>query len=438
MSIRGLLFATVATVALTGTAQAQTEIQWWHAMGGQLGEALNALADGFNKSQTEYKVNPVYKGSYTETMTGAIAAFRARQQPHIVQVFEVGTATMMAAKGAVKPVYEIMAEAKEPFNPKDYLSAVAGYYSTSDGKLLSFPFNSSTPVFYWNKEVFKKAGLDPEKPPKTWPEVGEAGKKIVASGAAKCGFSTQWQTWIQLENFGAWHNLPFATKGNGFGGMDAEMRINSPTHVKHVQQLADWHKDKTFVYGGREGKSNALFTTGECGMFMGSSGSAGGFAQAMPNTGIGITMLPHWPDVQGAPQNSIIGGATLWVFQGKPAKDYVGVAKFFAHMSRPDIQAKWHQETGYVPITLSAYEKTKADGFYAKNPGRDVAVLQLNNKPATENSKGLRIGNFVQIRDVMDEELEAVWAGTKTPKVALDAAVERGNKLLRDFERANK
>jgi len=176
MSIRGLLFATVATVALTGTAQAQTEIQWWHAMGGQLGEALNALADGFNKSQTEYKVNPVYKGSYTETMTGAIAAFRARQQPHIVQVFEVGTATMMAAKGAVKPVYEIMAEAKEPFNPKDYLSAVAGYYSTSDGKLLSFPFNSSTPVFYWNKEVFKKAGLDPEKPPKTWPEVGEAGK----------------------------------------------------------------------------------------------------------------------------------------------------------------------------------------------------------------------------------------------------------------------
>lgn len=438
MYLRRFLFATVAAVALTGTAQAQTEIQWWHAMGGQLGEALNAVAEGFNKEQSEFKVNPVYKGSYTETMTGAIAAFRARQAPHIVQVFEVGTATMMAAKGAVKPVFEIMAEAKEPFDPKAYLGAVTGYYSTTDGKLLSFPFNSSTPVFYWNKDVFKKAGLDPEKPPKTWPEVGEMGKKIVSSGAAKCGFSTQWQTWIQLENFGAWHNLPFSTKANGFGGLDTEMRINSPAHVKHVQQLADWQKDKTFVYGGREGKANALFTTGECGMFMGSSGSAGGFNQAMPNTGIGIAMLPHYADIAGAPQNSIIGGATLWVLQGKPAKDYVGVAKFFSYLSRADVQAKWHQETGYVPITLAAYEKTKADGFYAKFPGRDVAVLQLNNKPATENSKGLRIGSFVQIRDVMDEELEAVWAGTKTAKVALDAAVERSNKLLRDFEKANK
>ncbi|MBM3557368.1 MAG: sn-glycerol-3-phosphate ABC transporter substrate-binding protein UgpB, partial [Alphaproteobacteria bacterium] len=323
-------------------------------------------------------------------------------------------------------------------NPKDYLGAVTGYYSTADGKLLSFPFNSSTPVFYWNKEAFKKAGLDPEKPPKTWPEVGEYGKKLVSSGATKCGFSTQWQTWIQLENFGAWHNLPFATKQNGFGGLDIELKINSPLHVKHITQLADWTKDKTFVYGGREGKPNALFTTGECGMFMGSSGSAGGFAQAMPNAGIGITMLPHWPEAAGAPQNSIIGGATLWVLAGKQAKEYAGVAKFFAHLSRADIQAKWHQETGYVPITIASFEKSKADGFYAKNPGRDVAVLQLNNKPATENSKGLRIGNFVQIRDVMDEELEAVWAGTKTPKVALDTAVERGNKLLRDFHNANK
>ena len=185
--------AAVALLASAHGASAQTEIQWWHAMGGNLGEVVNELAAGFNKSQTEYKVNPVFKGSYTETLTAAIAAFRAKQAPHIVQVFEVGTANMMAAKGAIYPVYQLMADAKEPFDPKAYIGPVYGYYSTTDGKLLSMPFNSSTPVLYWNKELLSKAGLDPNKPPKTWPELGEMAKKAVAAGA-KCGFTPQWQT----------------------------------------------------------------------------------------------------------------------------------------------------------------------------------------------------------------------------------------------------
>jgi sn-glycerol 3-phosphate transport system substrate-binding protein len=441
MISRRLLLGAAASVAIACSgvtaAQAQTEIQWWHAMGGQLGEALNELAEGFNKSQKEYKVVPVYKGTYTETMTGAIAAFRAKQPPHIVQVFEVGTATMMAAKGAVYPVHQLMADAGEKFNPDDYLGAVYGYYSTTDGKLLSMPFNSSTPVLYYNKDTFKKAGLDPNKPPKTWKDVEDYSRKIVASGS-QCGFTTQWQTWAQIENFGAWHNIPFATKENGFGGTDIQLTINDPLRIRHVENLAKWQKDKLFVYAGREGKPNPKFTTGECAMIMGSSGSAGGFAQAMKDVQFGITMLPVYEDVKGAPQNSIIGGATLWVLSGKPKAEYKGVAKFFTYLSSPEVQAKWHQETGYVPITTAAYELTRKQGFYEKFPGRDVAVQQLGLNKPTPNSKGLRIGNFVQIRDVMDEELEAVWAGQKTAKQALDTAVERGNKLLADFARANR
>jgi sn-glycerol 3-phosphate transport system substrate-binding protein len=440
MSRRSLLGA-AAAVALTcgasAAAQAQTEIQWWHAMGGQLGEALNALAEGFNKSQADYKVVPVYKGTYTETMTAAIAAFRARQQPHIVQVFEVGTATMMAAKGAVYPVYQLMADAGEPFDPNAYLPAVYGYYSTTDGKLLSMPFNSSTPVLYYNEDAFKKAGLAGDKPPKTWDEVEQYSKKLLASGY-QCGFTSQWQTWVQIENFGAWHNVPFATGANGFSGTDIKLTINDPLRLRHVENLAKWQKEKVFVYAGREGKPNPKFTTGECPMIMASAGSAGGFAQAMKETPFGIAMLPYYADVAGAPQNSIIGGATLWVLSGKPKPEYKGVARFFAYLSSPEVQSKWHMETGYVPITKEAYARTRAQGFYDKFPGRDVAVEQLNFKPPTDNSKGLRIGNFVQIRDVMDEELEAVWAGQKTAKQGLDTAVERGNRLLADFARANK
>jgi sn-glycerol 3-phosphate transport system substrate-binding protein len=437
---RILLSSVAAAAVLASTASgasAQTEIQWWHAMGGNLGEVVNALADGFNKSQTQYKVTPVYKGSYTETLTAAIAAFRAKQAPAIVQVFEVGTANMMAAKGAVYPVYQLMADAKEPFDPKAYIGPVYGYYSTTDGKLLSMPFNSSTPVFYWNKEMFKKAGLDPEKPPKTWAEVGEMGKKLVASGA-KCGFTPQWQTWTMIENYGAYHNLPFATKANGFGGTDIELKFNDAARIKHIQRLADWGKDKVFVYGGREGKSTTLFTAGECAMHIASSATASAIDKALGTANFGIAMMPYDPDVKAQPQNSIIGGATLWVLQGRPKEDYVGVAKFLNYLASAPVQAKWHQQTGYVPVTLEAAKLTEDAGFYKSHPGYDIAVKQLTLNPPTENSKGLRIGNFVQIRDVVDEELEAVWSGKKDAKTALDEAVKRGNELLKKFEAANK
>lgn len=435
-----ILLSSVAAAAVLASAHgavAQTEIQWWHAMGGNLGETVNQLADGFNKSQTQYKVNPVYKGSYTETLTAAIAAFRAKQAPHIVQVFEVGTANMMAAKGAVYPVYQLMADAKEPFDPKAYIGPVYGYYSTTDGKLLSMPFNSSTPVLYRNKELMQKAGLDPNKPPTTWPELGEMAKKAVAAGA-KCGFTPQWQTWTMIENYGAWHNLPYATKANGFGGTDIELKFNDAPRVKFIQMLADWSKDKTFVYGGREGKSNALFSAGDCAFLVGSSATASAFGKALGDDKFGISMMPFSPDVIAKPQNSIIGGATLWVLQGKPKAEYEGVAKFLSYLASTPVQAKWHQQTGYVPVTLAAADVTEKAGFYKTNPGRDVAVKELTLNPATENSKGLRIGNFVQIRDIVDGELENVWSGKKNAKTALDDAVKAGNEQLKRFEAANK
>jgi sn-glycerol 3-phosphate transport system substrate-binding protein len=435
-----ILLSSVAAAAMLASAsgaQAQTEIQWWHAMGGNLGETVNEIAAGFNKTQTEYKVVPSYKGSYPETLTAAIAAFRAKQGPHIVQVFEVGTANMMAAKGAIYPIYELMADAKEPFDPKAFIGPVYGYYSTTDGKLLSMPFNSSTPVLYWNKELLSKAGLDPNKGPTTWPELGEMAKKAVAAGA-KCGFTPQWQTWTLIENYGAWHNLPYATKANGFGGTDIELKFNDAPRIKLIQMMADWTKDKTFVYGGREGKSDTLFNGGECAFRIGSSGSAAGAEKALGQDKVGIGMMPYSPDVIAKPQNSIIGGATLWVLQGRPKDEYKGVAKFMTFLASAPVQAKWHQETGYVPITTAAAELTEKEGFYKKFPGRDIAVKELTLNPPTDNSKGLRIGNFVQIRDIVDEELESVWSGKKDAKTALDEAVKRGNEQLRKFEAANK
>jgi len=409
------------------------EIQWWHAMTSVNGDRINKIAADFNASQSEYKVVPVFKGSYAETMTAAIAAYRAGNAPDIVQVFEVGTATMMAAKGAIKPVYQLMADAGEPFEPSSYLPAVTGYYSTPDGKMLSMPFNSSTPVVYWNKDAFKKAGLDPDKPPKTWPETFEAAKKLRAAGQP-CGFTSAWVSWVQIENFSAWHNLAIGTKANGLGGADTELTFNNPTVVRHVANLAEAEKDKSFDYGGRTTEPTAKFISGDCAMLMDSSASYGP-VKAGSKFAWGVTQLPYYPDVAGAPQNSIIGGASLWVMAGKKPEQYKGIAKFFTYLSGTPVQEWWHEQTGYLPITKAAYEATKKSGFYDKNPGTEIAILQMTGKPPTENSRGLRFGNMVQLRDVIAEDLEAAFSAKMDAKAALDDAVSRGNTLLRQFQK---
>lgn len=433
-----ILAATVAVAAaFAGPAQAQTEIQWWHSMGGALGEALNGLANKFNASQTEFKVNAIYKGSYPESMTAAIASYRAGNAPHLLQVFEVGTATMMAAKGAIVPVATVMKNAKEPFDPKAYLPAVAGYYTDLKGNMLSFPFNSSTVMFYINKDAFKKAGLEPVAP-KTWKEVIATGEKLKAAGQ-QCVYTTSWPSWMHIENFSAWHNVPIGTKQNGMGGLDTVFTINSPLHVRHVAMLGDMSKKGLFTYAGRTNQGDAKFSSGECAMFSGSAGAQAGIKKAAKFEW-SMNFIPYHDDVKAAPQNSIIGGASVWVMGGKNRKaiEYKGVAKFLAFLSKPEIQMEWHTTTGYVPITMASYELTRKSGYYDKNPGADLPVKQLTNKPPTANSKGLRFGNFVQGREVIEEEMESVFAGKKDAKTAMDDAVKRGNDILRRFQAANK
>lgn len=435
MNLKSLAFAATVAVFSSAPAQAQVEIQWWHSMTGGLNDWVVDLANEFNASQKAYKVVPTYKGSYDESMTTAVAAFRAGNAPHILQVFEVGTATMMAAKGAVVPVGKVLADAGYKFDPKVYIPAVVGYYTAPSGQMLSFPLNSSTTVFNYNKDLFRKAGLDPNKPPQTWPEVALAAAKLKGAGVA-CPFTTSWQGWTQLESFSTWHNTLFATQNNGFGGTGARLAFNSPLHVRHIENLGNMAKQGLFAYRGRGNAADASFYSGECAMATASSSTYASIKKTA-KFDFGIAPLPYYPDVPGAPQNTVIGGASLWVMSGKKAEEYKGVAAFLNHLSNVDIQAKSHQRTGYLPITLASFAATEKSGFYKQNPGTDTAVNQMIRK-TTDKSRGIRLGNFVQIRAIMDEELEQVWGGKKTAKEALDTAVNRGNELLERFEKANK
>lgn len=411
-----------------GFASAATEIQWWHAMTGANNEVVETLSKEFNDSQADFQIVPVFKGTYPEALQAGIAAFRASQPPHILQVFDVGTGVMMGAEGAIVPVAEVLEKGGQTFDKSQYLPGIVAYYSRPDGTMLSFPFNSSSPITYFNKDILEKAGVDASNPPKTWPDVWEAARKIVSSGAAPCGYTSAWLTWIHLENFAAWNNLPYATMENGLAATDVELLVNSPVYVKHFGEIADLARDKVFRYGGRTSEAKQLFLSGECGIFNDSSGGLGDVVKSGMNYATGP--LPYEPEAQGAPQNTIPGGASLWVFAGHEDEEYKGVAAFFNFLSQTEIQSRLHQVSGYLPVTMAAYDATKQSGFYEKNPGREQPILQMMGKEPTENSRGVRLVNLPQVRDIQNEEFESMLNGQQTAQQALDNAVRRSNEAI--------
>ncbi len=442
MKRRSLLAATAATavVAPLGLARAQgakTKFVFWHAMAGALGDEVGNICKGFNAAQTAYEIEPIFKGSYPETLTAAIAAWRAGQAPHLVQMFEVGTGSMLAAGPAVKQVWQLAAETGVALDPASYIGGVRGYYSLSDGRMASMPFNSSTAVMWYNKDVFEKAGLDPAKPPTTWNEVIAACRAIKAKAAAAIPMTTAWPTWVHFEQYAAMHDLEFATKSNGFDGLDTELKINTAPFVKHLNRLLDMSKEGLFKYGGRDNAAEPLFISGEAAIGFTSSAARA----AITRDGkfkAGAALLPTDPEVNPNPINSVIGGASLWTMTApnRSAAEYKAVATFLQYIGQPDQDAHWHQVSGYVPVTFAGYELSKKQGFYEKSPGTDIPITQLARGKLTANSKGFRLGRMVELRNIIQEEFEKALQGQQTAQIALDSAVARGNKVLREFEKS--
>ncbi|MGH8705247.1 MAG: extracellular solute-binding protein, partial [Burkholderiales bacterium] len=262
--LRSILFA-AALASAAGMARAQTEIHFWHAMGGALGGALDSLVQRFNDSQKEYWVVAAHKGSYEDTMIGALAAQRGGNGPHLVQVYEVGTAHMMAARSAFRPLWQVAGENGERIEAKSFLPAVASYFSDDGGRLVALPFNVSTPILFYNKDAFRKAKLDPERPPRTWYEMPKAMGELSDAGF-DCVYTTVWPSWVQIENMSTWHNQDFATRENGLGGLDAKLIFNTHLMVRHVSMLSSWARSRYFTYSGPRIEGERRFSRGECAM----------------------------------------------------------------------------------------------------------------------------------------------------------------------------
>jgi sn-glycerol 3-phosphate transport system substrate-binding protein len=436
---RRTLLTGAAALALVRPAVAAepTRVLFWHAMNGALGDALNKLIARFNSSQKAVEVVGVFKGGYPETLTAAVAAWRAGQAPHIVQVFDVGTGSMIAAGPAVKDLSQLVKETGAAIDPASYIESVRGYYSLPDGRMASMPFNSSTAVMWYNQDAFEKAGLDPAKPPATWPELIDAAETIKAKDVAKYVVTTSWPTWVHFEQFAAIHNLPYATAADGFKGLNAELLIDSPGFVANLQRLLDMEKAGTFKYAGRDNLPDPIFYSGQAAITFNSSASRGALVKSAKFR-FADAYLPYDPQIIKQPINSIIGGASLWAMTApkRTPQEYKAVADFLAFLGEPAQDAAWAAATGYVPVTFAGAAWLKRQGFFTKNPGTELPIRQLERLPVTANSRGIRLGNMAELRVIIEEEWEKALSGQQDAKQALTTAVARGNVVLRNFQRS--
>lgn len=424
--ISSLLAAGLSTLAVP--AWAATEIQWWHAMGGALGETVNQIAENYNASQSEYVVVPTYKGGYEDTMTAGIAAFRAKQQPHILQIFDAGAATIINAPGATVPVADLMEQHGKGFNIEDYIEGVRYFYADSEGKMIGLPFNSSTPLLYYNKEAFAAAGID--NPPATWEDF-----EAIAPKLKEAGFTALAQShspWILSENFHSRHNLQMATGNNGYDSTDVKILYNNDHMKMHWGKMKEWLDDGYYGFYGRAwGDNQDAFVQKKVAMWMGSSGSFGGLKKST-DFEFGTAFLPHWKSIIDEPKGTFIGGAALFAMSGKSDEEYKGVADFFSFMTSSDSQVFWHKETGYVPITTAAYDQAKEEGYYKESPDAEIGILQLS-QPGGEWTKGYRLGYYVQIREVMYSKYDNILSGESSVEEAFAEMESESNSLLERF-----
>lgn len=428
LGLAGLL----TTVAQGALAQDKTSIEWWYANGGRIEEAIQTMISDFNESQDQYEVVGVRKGNYEETFAAMIAAYRAGKHPAIIQATERSVLTMLHSN-AIVPVNTLMEDNGIDMKKDDFLPSVAAYYVVDD-KVNALPFNSSTGIMWYNADHFKAAGYD--TPAETWDAFEEQLYALKDKGVTECAMVLNSDyVWSLIEAYSTINDQPFGTQANGRDGLDTEYVYNTTMVTKQAERLKKWVDDGIVQLSGQGASPSQLFNSGTCSTWSASTASHAG-VEAEAQFDWSATMQPYEAGVE--PKNSNLGGAALWVLKGKEDAEYEAAAAFLEYVAQPDTQAWWSATTGYIPVTHAAYDKLKTDGFFKEHPTREIALLQLTRGgEPSDNSWGMRFGNSNQWWAVIQEELQAAFTGQKTVQEALDSSVERGNKILRQYEQLN-
>lgn len=424
--------ATIAFTLTATTVMAQTDISWWHGMGGRNGEVINEISQQFNDAQDECKLTPVSRGTYEEALSSGIAAFRSGEQPNILQVFDAGAATIIAAEGATIPAEDLITGAGEEFDRDAFIAGVRNFYADSDGKFIGMPFNSSAPILYYNEAALEEAGVEP---PKTWEDF-----EAIAPALKEAGYlpmTASQLTWMMVENFKSRNNQQFATNNNGFDSVEGtEIIVNDENQVMMFEKLKEWADEGLYGFYGAGWADNLKpFEEGEAAMWIGSSGSFGGLQQSA-DFDFSAVHMPYWDSIEGAGTQSFIGGAALFAMSGKSDEENACTAQFFTFLTSPETQVYYHKNTGYVPVTEAAYELAKSQGYYDEQPVAEVGIQQLMLEGG-EWSKGYRLGFYPQIRTVMEREFNRIFSNEVEVQEAFDTIQTEGNELLARFAKTS-
>lgn len=433
-SLLALAASALAVMASGAQAQERVQFHYWYGLTGDLGEVMQKHCDAFNASQDRFEAVCAGQGGYDSAEQNTIAAYRAGQHPTVVQIYDAGTVNFMLS-GAIYPANKFAEEHGIDVDWDAYFPGIANYYATSTGEMWSFPYNSSSAVFYWNKDAWAKIGKD--RAPATWAEFGEDLAALKAAGV-ECGFAFDFDTWQNMEQFSAINGLPVATLDNGYGGLSAEVVFHQTAFVDHMQTFKDW-MDAGYakIQTSQVGKNLAqAFADGSCAATTMSIANHG----TVKNTQVeglnwDVAMLPVVEADKRT--NSLVGGASLWIMEGKSDDEYEAAAAFIKYVTAPDTGEKFMVEnTGYIPVTTAGFELLKAEGFYDQEfyKGREVAIESLTASEVTPLSRGIRLGNFTSIRAEIRAELEAAFTGQKDIQTALNDAADRSNQILRRYE----
>ena len=399
----GLLLAMpVLSVAVTNPTPVQIELS--HHLDEERAEKLEPLIEDFNKKQNDVRVTLVRRGETIDP-----------KQLNLVTRDEYSR--FLANKGRFQPLFEVMRQAKEPLDSGKLAPEMRDGLADAKGQLMALPVAFSTPVLYINKAIFRKAGLDPENPPRTWAEAQEVAGKLFDSGN-RCPFTTSWPVEVFIDNVSAWD-------GAAVNDAKGQMAFNGLTQVKHIAMMATWYKARYFSYFGRRDEADRRFANGECGMLTSSSSLYPSLLEKKMD--VGVSALPYHDDVYGAPQKTLADGASLWVGEGLKPAEAKGVAKFVNYVMAPEVQVNLTVAGGFLPMTPAARSAATSKLLAPDVGGLKVAFAQLQGKG---QAPLVRVAQNDKVRQITEEELEAVWANKKPAKEALDTAVMRANQVL--------
>lgn len=386
------------------------EIIFWHAMSGQLGEAIGDLTRAFNERQDQYVVKSIYKGDYTELLTSFAAAFRAHQPPNIIQVFEVGTSAMLFPSGIIKPIESLMREQGMPLSIASGFPAVYQHYRQA-GLLMAMPLNVSIPVLFYNADALASIGVGSRAFPKTWDGFERLLTRLKAAGFS-CGYTTAYPTWILIESYQAIQGLTSASE-------------KAPL-VSHLKRMRRWQQAHYFEYGGRVDDATVLFTSGRCPVFSQSSGAYVGLSELVPFH-LGVAPMPLDTEVSSNRHSNVVGGAAIWAVANQSHSSERGIAQFLTFIAEPSSQKVFYERTGYFPLTSQEH--------LPHQEILDIAALDLKN--AGNHSTELMPIPSNQIRTIHDQMLEAIFSGLMGVDEAMDKASLRIDHAIDRFRKNN-